>query len=125
MGICDSCSSRFLRPHYALGVEFSDTLLGITHFLEYLSCVLAQQRGRPSWYSLGIAKAYVVPCQLLSSDHRMLVYDNHIIGRSMWVVEEKFAVSFYRWCARDTSLLQVRQTLCQTQASKALRQGLR
>ena len=73
MGICDSCSSRIFCPHYALGVELSNTLLGITHFLEYLSCVLAQQRSRPTWYGLGITKAYVVPCQLLPSDHRMLV----------------------------------------------------
>jgi hypothetical protein len=125
LGICDSRSSRFFRPHDAFGVEFSDALLAKTHFLEYLSCVLAQQRSRPSRYNLGIAKAYVVPGQPLPSDHRMLVHDNHVIGRSVWVVEEKLAVSFYCRRAWDTGLLQARQTLCQAQASKALRQGRR
>src|SRR6185503_13566839 len=54
----------------------------------------------------------------------MLVYDNHIIGRSMRVVEEELAVSFHRRCTRDTCHLQARQTLCQRQTSKALREGL-
>jgi hypothetical protein len=66
-----------------------------------------------------------VPGQLLPSDHGMLVEANHIIGRSVWVAEEQLAVSFDRWCAWDTGLLQACQTVCQAQAGKALRQGLR
>ena len=54
----------------------------------------------------------------------MLVYDNHIIGRRMRIIEEDLAVSFHCWCARDTCLLQACQTLCQRQASKALHEGL-
>jgi hypothetical protein len=55
----------------------------------------------------------------------MLVYDNHIIGLGMRGIEENLAVSFYCRCARDPCLLQARQALCQRQASKALREGLR
>ena len=46
------------------------------------------------------------------------------LGHGMRVVEEEITVSCHRRCARDTCLLQVRQTLCQCQASKALRQSL-
>ena len=85
----DLHSHRFLCPYYAFRVEFSDTLLGKAHFLEYLPRVLAQQRGRPAWHDLGIPKAYIVPRQPQPSYHRMLVYDNHIIGRGMRIVEEE------------------------------------
>ena len=113
-----------LSPHYAFCVEFSDPLFGKAHFLEYLPRVLAQQRGRPTWHDLSIPKAYVVPRQPQPSYHRMLVYDKHIIGRGVRIIEEEFTVSFHCRCTRDTCLLQARQTLCQRQASKTLREGL-
>src|SRR5262249_7176881 len=43
----------------------------------------------------------------------------------MRIIEENFTVSCHCRCARDPCLLQARQTLCQRQASKALREGLR
>ena len=86
--------------------------------------MLAQQRGRSAWYDLGTPKAYIVPRQPQPSYHRMLMRDNHIIGRSMRIIEEELAVSCHRRCARDPCLLQARQTLCQRQASTALRKGL-
>src|SRR5215470_4774747 len=55
----------------------------------------------------------------------MLVYAHHIMGRGMRIIEENFTVSCHCRGARDSCLLQARQTLCQRQASKALRKGLR
>ena len=116
---------QVLRSYYAFRIDFSDTLLSKADFSEYLPRVLTQQWGWTAWHNLGISKAYIVPRQPQPSYHRMLMYDNHIIGRSVRIVEEEFAVSCQRWCTRDTRLLQARQTLCQRQASKVLREGLR
>src|SRR5262249_46391899 len=94
-------------------------------FLEDLTRVLTQQRGRPAGDDLGMAEAYVVPGQPQPPYNGMLVHDNHIIGHSMWVVEKQLAVSLHRRRTRDSCLLQARQTLGQRQARKAPGEGLR
>ena len=59
----DLHSRRFLGLHYALCIEFSNTLLGKAHFLEYLPRVLAQQWSRSAWHDQGIPKTDIVPRQ--------------------------------------------------------------
>ena len=114
----NSHSHRFLGPYYLFHIKLSDTLLAKAHYLEDLPRVLSEQRSRPAWYDLGIPKAYVVPCQPQPSDHRMLVYDHHIIGRSVRIVKEDLAVSFHCRCAWDPCLLQARQILCSVRPAK-------
>src|SRR6266478_4189546 len=119
-----SPSQWFLRLHHPLGVEVGDTWRGKARFLEYLTRVLTQQRGRSALHHLGVTESHIVPGHPHPPYDGMLVHGDHVIGRGVWVVEKDLAVSLDGWCTRDACLLQARRTFGQAQDGKALGKGL-
>lgn len=96
--------SRFCFYH-TLVVQFGNFCLGESQFLQQIPIVLAQKRRRDAFDHLGIAESDIVAGDAQLSDFGMLMRDDHIVGRGMWVVEEEMTISRVGIGTRDACLV--------------------